>query len=285
MENTEDHEPIYDGPSSKSINPDWDNHEYSYVICLINGQKKKVIEKGYLKKLGYTKEEYQSMFPNAPFTCHELRDKRANPSLATRNKRSAFMTKLNSNASFNELKHEGTKAFWKSEESLERREILRNQAIEQHKDGKITDSIRRYFKTSFIGSDDQKARRERLLKNPISNSIVKTFIHHELKHLFFQSSYEEHFIDYLISRNVDGKNIQNGPVFYDEDIFYPSDFVIFDKYVIEIKSQYIEDLQESKRPGVLEMKKQLVEKSGYLFFYIKDKDYTALEILLSSLGY
>lgn len=44
--------------------------------------------------------------------------------------------------------------------------------------------------------------------------------------------------------------------------------------MIEIKSWYIENLQEKRYPGILDIKKKLIESKGYKFLYIKDKDYT-----------
>ena len=99
--------------------------------------------------------------------------------------------------------------------------------------------------------------------------------------LYYQSSYELDFLNYLELVGFDFGRIRNGISYYDEQKLYFGDYLIDDKYCIEIKSWWIEQLQEKKNPGSLAFKQQLVEKFGHTWIYLKDKNYSSINDILN----
>ena len=100
--------------------------------------------------------------------------------------------------------------------------------------------------------------------------------------LMYQSSYELDFLELCDNKGILDR-IKNAPCFSDIDYpynFYAPDYILDDIYVIEIKSWYIENLQEKRCPGLLKKKEELVISKGYKFLYIKDKDYTSFLVTI-----
>lgn len=89
---------MYSGPKPTDINksfPDHD-HDHDHIVCLLTGQKLRMIRKDRLKKMGITKEKYLDKFPGAPLM-----------SLAAKKTRSNTISSLNLDESFNEKKSIG----------------------------------------------------------------------------------------------------------------------------------------------------------------------------------
>lgn len=282
----------YDGPNPKDINSTFPEHTYEKITNLLTGKQCSAIYEKSLIKLGYTKQTYSEKFSDAPLNSQAYADKR-----------SKTMTALNeSNNEFNKKRIEGRKKFYKSEAG--RAEILKQseRAKEQHRNGQA-DYVREYFETRYQGSEVQRNKREMMLNhNPMSNpeSVKKakeTYIknleegkHQErwkrrkYKHtdLTYQSRLERHFLEYAETNEMLHR-ISNGKAFNDElyeKYYYECDFILDDNIAIEIKSWYVEQLQEKNNPGDLCEKRKLVERSGYSFIYLKDKDYSPLQEIL-----
>lgn len=167
---------MYNGPCPKSINKNFQYHSYSYIVCLLTGNLKKKIENRYLLKYGHTKETYQKMFPDAPMTCKQSVDNYKNVSEEVKKKRSETMRNLNlNNKDFNKKRIEKMKDFWKdSEKSDNHRKFYSEKAKKQHEEGSLTDSVREYFKTEFIGSENQKNLCKRMTENnPWANKEIR----------------------------------------------------------------------------------------------------------------
>jgi hypothetical protein len=99
--------------------------------------------------------------------------------------------------------------------------------------------------------------------------------------LLYQSSYELDFLTRCFDiHGLTHDHIGNGPVFTDAGVFYIADFILFGKYVVEIKSWYVEKLQEKNNPGTTAIKRQLVEAAGYTWVYVKDKNYTEVDDII-----
>lgn len=274
---------------------------YKYVVCRINGDHKKKITRPYLKKLGYTKEQYLIEFPDAPLTCEATKDAYRQYALSDEGHeiRSETMIRLNrTDTEFQEKRLRGCLDFYQTEKGLIQKKAAARRATAQHRNGSLTDSVRNYFKTDYIGSENQKMRSRRMKENnPSLNPETvkkqkqsfmtnsKKGLHkntysrnvYESTSLTYQSSYEKHFLDYYVSANHSIEDIQNAPFLNDDEYpghFYEPDYLYKDKYIIEIKSWYIANLQETQKSfDVLSEKKQLVERQGYQFIYLLDKNY------------
>ena len=304
---------MYTGPIPKSVNENFPDHTNELITCLLNGEQKQIIQSRYLVKLGVTKEQYLSQFPGAPLLSNSVLQsyKTASNSQEGKKKRSDTMKKLNlENMEFQEKRQQGFKNFLDSAASIEYRQAASEKAKNQHKNG-LDEFVRKYFKERYQGSKDQTNRRDRMLilkvsarpevKKKVKNTYIKNSelgIHNrESKYkkkkfkntdLIYQSSFELDFLE-LCERNGVLSRVKNSPCFSDNDYpynFYEPDYIFDNYYVIEIKSWYIEKLQNIKHPGLLQKKKNLVISKGYKFIYIKDKDYTMFNNLIhiSDLG-
>lgn len=285
---------MYKGPSPSSINSTFSNHTYDLITCLLNGEQKKNITSSYLKKLGYTKDDYIKQFPGAPLISNYLKEIR-----------SKNMTTLNtSNKHFQKKRKKAVRNFLNSDRSIEYRKKASEKAKKQHANG-LDEKVRGYFKERYIGSAEQIRRSKRLLKSPLNKipgvleKKKETYINNsklglhnkETKFkkkrykntdLIYQSSYELDFLSFCEKVGILDV-IKNSHCFTDENYpynFYQPDYIFDNKYIIEIKSWYIENLQEKKYPGILKIKEELIIKHGYKFLYIKDKDYSPLNNLL-----
>lgn len=292
---------MYNGPSPKSINNTYPEHTYELITCLVNGEQKRSIMNRYLIKYGYTRETYIEQFPDAPLMSIAARDNYKKVALSENGKRirSKTMTNLNlTDENFQISRKKSVRSFLDSDNSLEYRTMLSEKAKLQHHNG-LANSVRQYFKERFNGSVDQLARSERMKTKNILNfpgakvkskdtylRNVNIGIHnktsmfkkkkYENTELFYQSSYELDFLMVCSSYGILDR-ISNGIGFSDEQYpynYYICDYILDGKYVIEIKSWYIERLQENKYPNNLILKKELVNRAGYSFIYIKDKNYT-----------
>lgn len=223
-----------------------------------------------------------------------------------RKSRSNNMKKLNlENKLFQEKRIAGFRKFLESEESSSYRIKKAEQAKEQHKNGQA-EHVKKYFKEKYQGSEEQRKASERMkINNPnnipgVQEKKKKTYIQNsenglydkETKFrkkrynntdLFYQSSYELDFLKYCNQHNILHR-ITKAPILTDKDYpynYYSPDYLLDNKYIIEIKSWYIEKIQEKKYPGILTIKKALVESKGYVFLYIRDKDYSAIQVIHS----
>lgn len=284
---------MYTGPNPKDINSDFPDHTYDLIVCLMDGSQKRIIQERSLKKFyNVTKKEYLEKFPGAPLM-----------SLSAKQQRSKTMTTLNlDNNEFQKKRIKASKEFLDSDRSTEYRKTQSDKAKEQHKNG-LDDAVRKYFKERFKGTDDQKNRKLRFKENNpnyvdgmqqkkkdtyIKNSELglhnkeTKFKKKKYKdtNLIYQSSYELDFLEYCEKNNLLDK-IKNSPCFSSEDYpynFYAPDYILDNQYIVEIKSWYIENLQEKRYPGILEIKKKLIESKGYKFLYIKDKNYSVISL-------
>lgn len=269
---------------------------YDYIVCRITGQKKKVISEPYLHKLGYTKDQYLKEFESAQFMCGATRDayKKAAMSKEGRKMRSRTMSFLNQDDDFRQKRVSGILSFYQTEEGEQKKRATSARAKQQHKDG-LDDSIREYFRTDYIGSEDQKQRSKRMKENNPSHNpeIVKKqkegyirsiqegniFRRKKYKntHLTYQSSYENHFLDFYFEQGYPVEDLDNAPVLNDHlypGHMYEPDYLYQEKYIIEIKSWYIANLQENQKSfDVLKEKQKLSERQNYEFIYLLDKDY------------
>lgn len=293
---------MYSGPVPKTINPEWPDHSYEYVTCLVSGKSKKSILNKHLQEYGHTRDSYIKKFPGAPLMSEKSRDNYRKSALSKegRKTRSKNITNLNlNNLDFQEKRKKSCREFLDSEGSIMYRKNASGKAKKQHAETDLNDHVSRYFKTKFQGSEDQKNRSERMKgKNNIVNlpgvkeKARQTYIENSKKglnlketrfkkkryqgtNLIYQSSYEFDFLKCCSENNMLDR-IENPQCFSSDDYpysFYEPDYCLDKKIIIEIKSGYIEDLQEKKCPGILNLKRQLVESQGYMFLYIKDKNY------------
>lgn len=280
-------------PRTKNLSP----HTHELITCMVTGHQKKRIDKRYLKSLGYTKDRYLTEFPNAPLMANASREKYRKYAKSDQGKmiRSATLSKLNNDVTFQEARNNGIARFLASEESTAFRDRLSQKAKKQHENG-LASHIRKYFNERFEGSEDQKSRSLRMKENPLMSDpkIVKkakeTYIRnrnnpsfhrntYKNTSLFFQSTYEKDFLDYCLACNIPIDDIDNGKIF-NNGVFYESDFMLFGEYVVEIKSWYIETLQERNKPNSLNEKKNTVLEAGYKWLYILDKDYSELDAII-----
>ena len=299
---------MYTGQSPQSIDINYPAHTYELITCLINGEQKRIIQDRYLQKFGYTKETYITEFPLAPLKSLAASESYRNAALSEKGRatRSNTITNLNLyNAEFQEKRKDSCKEFFESDRSIEYRRLNSDRAKEQHKNGQA-DYVRKYFKERHSGSAAQKAASIRATLNNPGNApgarekIRATYIKNselglhnkETKFkkklykdssLMYQSTYELDFLELCDNYNILDR-IKNAPCLsadYYPYNFYAPDYILDDTYIIEIKSWYIESLQEKRCPGLLQLKEQLVIDKGYKFLYIKDKDYTPLLSLIS----
>lgn len=298
---------MYGGPSPKLINKNFFDHTYELITCLINGEQKKSLTNRYLLKFGFTREEYLKKFPGAPLLSLSAKKSYQNAALSEKGKktRSDNITKLNlTNKEFQQNRKKSLKNFLNSNRSIDYRLNASKKAKIQHQNG-LDDQIRNYFKTKYIGSVDQADRSKRMKENnPIHREGVKTRIREtyitnlklglhnkETKfkkrkfkntNLIYQSTYEKDFLLLCESLQILDK-IQNSPCFTDKSYpynYYQPDYIFDNQYIIEIKSWYVEKLQEKKYPGIINLKKELIKQRGYNFVYIKDKDYTEFKKII-----
>lgn len=286
---------MYTGPIPSSINKNFLDHSYSLITCLITGEQRQTITSPYLKKIGLTKEDYIKKFPGAPLISNKIKEARSN------NMKSLNLT----NEEFQKTRQLAVSNFLNSEKSINYRKNASEKAKKQHQNGQ-SEYVRKYFREKYIGSTDQFNRRTRLLNTPmhtipgVNEKKKETYIKNSNlgKHnketrykkrrfkdtsLFYQSTYELDFLLYCETNNLLSR-IKNSHCFSDSTYpynFYEPDYILDDRYVIEIKSWYVEQLQEKKVPGLLRMKEALVVNSGYKFLYIRDKKYKPLESFLS----
>jgi len=291
---------MYDGPKPSDINPEFKDHTYELVTCLVTGIQKKKLERGYLESIGHTRESYQNLFDGAPLMSQKSRDayKKAANSKQGKVIRSQNMTRLNlEDNNFQNKRQAGVQKFWNSDKSHEIRNKLSKNAKKQHQNGQ-SKYVKNYFETRYKGSDDQKNRSKRMTENNPSQNpeILEKMIASRIENskkgltwretrfkkkryrdtsLIYQSTYEYDFLEKCNDLGILNK-IENGPCLTSEMYpynYYEPDY-LFDKSVcIEIKSWYIEELQERKYPDIKHLKEQLVINSGYEFVYILDKDY------------
>lgn len=92
---------------------------------------------------------------------------------------------------------------------------------------------------------------------------------HEFYDIHYDSLFEKHFLDYCKSIGI--KKIKRGPsVRYSNNrVYYPDFYIEEMNLILEIKSQYIFDLDIDKN---LDKKKSVIE-NGYNFLFVIDKKY------------
>jgi len=299
---------MYKGIEPKEINPEWPEHSFEYITCLTDGKSKKVIHERYLNKQGYTRESYQLTFQGAPLISDKssMAYQKAASSVSGKKRRSETLTKLNSDDNFKKVRNEGVLKFWQSDKSLERREKSSERIQIQYENG-LSDTVREYYRTRFQGSDNQQDKSKRFQENnpstdpKIRQRMTETYIKNQLngKHnvvtyrkkqfretkIYYQSTYELDFLEYAFNiKGLTEKEVSNAPALSDNSYthhYYEPDFLLFGTYVVEIKSWYIEQLQERNSPGILLDKISLVKRKGYKWIYVKDKDYSELDKLIS----
>ena len=294
---------MYNGPNPKDINKFFPEHTYELIVCLLNGDTKKRIQKNYLKTIGHTRDSYQQLFPGAPMSSMSDIDLRTAIARTEEGRaiRSKNLTKLNlTGRTFQEHRIQSVNEFLSSERSTEYRKNQSNRAKEQHQNGQA-DFVRNYFKTIFVGSEDQKNRSIRMkTNNPGSRPEViekgkATYIknhnsgfHATAKNQFknydlqYQSSYEKHFLEYCEDKGII-QHVTRALTFKDSIYprrYYLPDYILYGEYVVEIKSWYIEKKQETLRPGITEEKSSLIERSGYKWLYLVDFNYTELDRII-----
>lgn len=286
---------MYSGPNPKEINENFPDHSYSHITCLVTGKSVRMLREDRLNKVGYTKEKYLRDFPGAPTM-----------SLAAKETRSNNLTKLNESGTesqFNKNRLKGRIDFLNSEESSAYRKNLSDKTKLQHKETNLEDHIRNYFLTSYIDSEDQNNRSERMkhFNNNQSQDIKDKRVENFLKtinsdfsrlrkkeykntNLFYQSSYELNFLQKCEELHI-LNFVSNCKSMKDEIYpkrYYLPDFKLFDTYVVEIKSSYVEKYQEEKQGLFLEDKKNLVIRSGYKWLYVLDNNFTELEHIVKN---
>jgi hypothetical protein len=296
---------MYNGIQPKDIDINYPDHTYDKVVCLINGQLKSFIQERYLKKLGFSKEEYASKFSDPPLVSMKfIEDCQARArSAESRAIKSKTMKKLNlTNSIFQEKRKSAVKQFLDSDRSVEYRAMASERTKEQHRNGQA-DYVRKYFNTVFKGSADQKNRSRRMKENnpAIRPEVIEkgkaTYIanhnhgfHATTKNIFkhydlqFQSSYEYKFLEYCEEKGVI-QHVTRAPTFKDDIYprrYYLPDYILYGEYAVEIKSWYIEQRQEILRSGITEEKRSLITRSGYKWLYILDFDYTELDSIILS---
>lgn len=296
------YETDYSGPDPKTVDITYPPHTYDNVVCLLNGEYKRVIQDRYLRKFGFSKLEYLQKFPGAPVKSNAASAAYRNAALNDGGMRSANLTNLNlTNAMFQENRKKCLEAFFLSDRSLDYREAASNRAKEQHANGHAK-YVQEYFATRYAGSVDQQNRSKRMQGE---NNIIylpgavekgkETYInnhnngYHATKkrqfknyNLQYQSSYEYHFLEYCEFRGC--INLVSEPLALRDHLYprryYLPDYVLADKYVVEIKSWYIEKKQITINPDVTLEKQELVERLGYNWLYILDKNYAELDELI-----
>ena len=292
----------YPGPTPKSINPTYPDHTYDTIVCLINGELKRIIQDRYLRKFGYTKQSYLEKYPGAPVKSQAATNSYRNAALNDGGRRSSNLTKLNlTNADFQYNRKKKHNEFLQSDRSIDYREASRQRAKQQHINGQAK-YVQEYFATRYQGSNDQKDRSKRMTgKNNIIHlpGVVKkgkeTYIknhnsgfHATTKQQFknynlqYQSSYEYHFLEYCEAQGyihlISKPNALRDGIYPRR--YYLPDYILNSKYVVEIKSRYIEARQLAINPNVTIEKQNLVERLGYKWLYILDKNYTELDLLV-----
>lgn len=296
---------IYTGPNPKNINSTFPDHSYELIVCLVNGEQKRKIEKGYLLQLGWSKEKYLEEFPNAPTISHKSREQYKKAwNEKRRQKQSNLLTSLNYQKRFQEKRIIGYREFMKTPEYEILKKEISERTKKQHQETNLEDQVRLYFQERFKGSKDQQQRTNRLLdpnhKAHSKEARIKsalTFISngkqnkHYYKHkkykdtkLTYQSSLEKKFLDYCFKQGLTTKGLKNGEYLHQKEFkrsdFYISDYILFNNYCVEVKCNYIEQLQEQRKPNSLAIKKQLAEEAGYIWLYVKDEDYTELDNII-----
>ena len=277
----------YSGPAPKSINSTYPDHTYDNIVCLVNGEFKRIIQDRYLRKFGYTKQSYLQKYPGAPIKSQAATDSYRNAALNDGGRRSANLTNLNlTNADFQYKRKKKHNEFLQSDRSINYREASRQRAKEQHINGQAK-YVQKYFATKYQGSSDQKGRSERMKgKNNINNhnsgyhaTIKQQFKNYNLR---YQSSYEYHFLKYCEARGcihlVSNPNALRDSIYPRR--YYLPDYILDNKYIVEIKSWYIEAKQMAINPNVIIEKQELVERLGYKWLYILDKNYAKLDLLI-----
>lgn len=303
---------MYSGPNPKDVNPNYPDHTYDKVTCLVSGEQKKIIQDRYLAKYGFSREQYQQVFSGAPLKSLSASESYRTFSLLLRDARSANMTKLNTSgpdSDFQKKRYEGHQSFLDSDDSKKYREYMRDKAKKQHEEQGLADAVRAYFNERYEGSQNQQKRRERFLRdNPVYRPGVvdkskETYIrnheaglHNDPKgtkkkqykdtSLTYQSSYELDFLEYCESAGI-LHLVQNAKTLRDKWYprkYYLPDYVVAESMVVEVKSWYIEKLHNEKY-GLehLNEKRALVERHGFQWLYVLDKDYTELNAILSIL--
>ena len=292
----------YLGPSPKDINPNFSDHTYDTVVCLINGESKRIIQDRYLRKLGLNKQLYLQKFPYAPLKSQAASDSYRNAALNDGGRRSSTLTNLNlTNNDFRKKRNDGHKKFLDSDAGTEHKKKASKRAKEQHKHGQAK-YIQDYFVNCFQGSEDQQQRSKRMTgKNNIIHlpGVVdkgkETYsknhnsgFHNSRKkqyktyNLYYQSSYEFDFLEYCETQGI--IHLVSSATTLKDDLYkrryYLPDYFLNNEYVVEIKSTYIEKRQELLNPGSLQDKKDLVDRLGYKFLYVCDKNYSELDLLI-----
>lgn len=146
---------IYGGPTPCNINPDWPDHDTDFIVCLINGERKKKIEKRYLAKLGWTKERYLEAFPDAPLLSHTTRNYLAQKTPMRLAVRKQIMTCLNQDATFQIARIKGCIDFMESDDSRALRKMLSEKAKRQHREG-LADILRQKYFAQL--TDEKRAK-------------------------------------------------------------------------------------------------------------------------------
>ena len=98
---------------------------------------------------------------------------------------------------------------------------------------------------------------------------------HHQSGLYYRGSYEKHFIDYCLNKNIKIQNFKGSIDYYfdDKNRKYFPDFLIKEtNTVIEIKSSYTYECEKEQN----EAKKIATINSGYNFKFIINKDYNNL---------
>lgn len=293
---------MYSGPDPQSIDINYLPHTYELITCLVSGEQKRIIQDRYLQKFGYTRKTYIIKFPLAPLkslAATESYRKVANSAIGKIQRSTAMKNSNLNNEEFQKARKRSCKEFWNSERSKELRNNKAEKARIQHIETDLNDKVRNYFSTVYVGSIDQQERSIRATNNnpgsrpDVKKKIKDTYIKNselglhnketkfkkkkfEDTNLIYQSSYELDFLELCKTNNILHR-IKNAPClsadFYPYN-FYAPDYILDGTYIIEIKSWYIENLQEKKCPGLIKLKEHLVIAKGYKFLYIKDKDYT-----------
>lgn len=293
---------MYNGPNPKDININWPNHSYEYITCLVSGQSKKSILNKHLRDFGHNRESYKKAFPGAPLMSEKSRDNYKKSARSDKGKKVRSENLKNLNLNSEEFQEKRTKAFnnfLKSNRSLEYRQKASEKAKKQHAETDLNQRVSSYFENSFRGSLDQKNRSKRMKGNnniskipSVKEKAKQTYIENSKKgihsfetqykkkkyketNLIYQSSYELDFLNMCEENNLLHR-ITNCHCFTSEEYpynYYEPDYCLDNQTIIEIKSWYIENLQEKKCPGLLTLKKNLIESEGYNFMYIRDKNY------------
>lgn len=162
---------MYTGPNPKDVNPNYPDHTYDEVTCLVSGEQKRIIQNRYLAKYGSSREEYQRAFPGAPLKSLAASESYQNAALNDGGMRSKTMMNLNTSGHdsiFQTKRRNGKRVFLESDDSKEYREYLSYKLTRQHEEHGQADKVREYFQTTYQGSEHQQQKRERFLSdNPV----------------------------------------------------------------------------------------------------------------------